>query len=60
MVSDADITANATVLGKVSATYFDGLIDEVQLYNYVPTTAQIKQWYNEGSAVRFGPEEGLP
>src|SRR3989339_284050 len=60
VVSDADITANATVLGKVSATYFDGLIDEVQLYNYVPTTAQIKQWYNEGSAVRFGPEEGLP
>ena len=30
------------------------------LYNYAVTAAQVKTLYNEGSAVRFGPLEGLP
>ncbi len=39
---------------------FDGLIDDVRIYNYALTPLQIRTLYNENSAVRFGPTEGLP
>jgi hypothetical protein len=39
---------------------FQGYIDDVRIYGYGLTPAQIKQVYNEGSAVRFGPSSGLP
>ncbi|KKU74066.1 MAG: hypothetical protein UX99_C0023G0003 [Candidatus Amesbacteria bacterium GW2011_GWB1_47_26] len=39
---------------------FDGLIDNVQIYPYEMTSAQIQRLYNEGSAVRFGPASGSP
>lgn len=37
------------------STYFDGMIDDLRIYNYALTDAQIKTVMNEGSAVRFGP-----
>ncbi|MCL5010946.1 MAG: LamG domain-containing protein [Patescibacteria group bacterium] len=40
--------------------YFTGLIDDVRIYNYALTAEQVKTLYNQGSAVRFGPTEGLP
>lgn len=40
--------------------HWDGLIDNVRLYNYPLTAAQVKRAYNEGSAVRFGPQTGSP
>ena len=39
---------------------FDGLIDDVRLYPYEMTAGQIQRLYNEGSAVRFGPQTGSP
>jgi hypothetical protein len=39
---------------------FDGLIDDVRIYNYALTPAQIRTVYNQNSAVRFGPLTGSP
>jgi hypothetical protein len=36
-----------------TTTVFDGQIDEVKIFNYALTEAQIKTEYNSG-AVRFG------
>lgn len=38
---------------------FDGLIDDVRVYNYPVTATQAKTIMNEG-AVRFGPQTGSP
>jgi len=50
-------------IGKESYTnsnYFLGKIDDVRIYNYALTEAQVKQLYNQGAAIRFGPETGSP
>ncbi len=46
--------------GGVGVTYFTGQIDDVRVYNYVLTPTQVKQVYNQGGAVRFGPSTGSP
>ena len=42
------------------AQKFNGLIDDVRIYNYALTATQVKTLFNQGAAVRFGPVEGLP
>lgn len=37
------------------STPWSGRIDDVRIYNYALTAAQVKTVMNEGSAVRFGP-----
>ena len=39
---------------------FNGQIDDVRIYNYALTKQQIQQVFNQGSAVRFGPQTGTP
>ncbi len=40
---------------NVSTPYwFNGLIDEVRIYNYALTDEQIKLLYNDGAAIKFG------
>jgi hypothetical protein len=39
---------------------FDGKIDNVKFYNSYFTEDQVKKLYNEGRAVRFGPQTGSP
>ncbi len=39
---------------------FNGQIDDVRIYNYALTPLQVKQLYNEGAAIRFGPQTGAP
>ena len=36
--------------------YFNGLIDDVRIYNYARTADEIKLDYNAGFAARFGPQ----
>jgi hypothetical protein len=43
-----------------NSEYFHGRIDDVRIYNYALTPAQIRTIYNQGAAVRFGPETGAP
>ncbi|MCX6789152.1 MAG: LamG domain-containing protein [Candidatus Gribaldobacteria bacterium] len=43
-----------------SSKYINGIIDDVRIYNYALTATQVKTLYNQNSAVRFGPTEGLP
>ena len=38
----------------------NGLLDDVKIFNYAMTPAQIKLEYNQSSAVRFGPASGRP
>lgn len=40
--------------------YWTGFIDDVRIYNYALTAQQVKTEFNQNSAVRFGPTEGLP
>ena len=54
------IDANDVDIGRISASYFDGTIDDLRIFNYALTPTQIKNVYNEGAAVRFGPASGLP
>jgi uncharacterized protein (TIGR02145 family) len=53
------VTANAIRLGLVGSTYYSGQLDDVRLYNYVPTTKQIGAAMNNGSSLRFGPTTGV-
>ena len=46
IVSSADITANTVNLGKNSSTYFNGLLDDVRIYNYARTQKQILEDMN--------------
>lgn len=38
---------------------FNGQIDDVRIYNYALTAAQVKDIYNNG-AIFFGPSTGAP
>ncbi|RJR28688.1 hypothetical protein C4564_04655 [Candidatus Microgenomates bacterium] len=51
--------ADATCVGSLGQ-YFDGLIDDVRIYNYSLSADQIKKVMNDGSIARFGPSEGQP
>ena len=51
-----------TTFGNISTNgnyFFDGLIDDVRIYNYALTAAQVKTLYNNG-AVNFAPATGAP
>lgn len=54
------VGAESDVSPTVAENSFDGKLDNVKIYNYVPTLQQVRTWYNEGSAVRFGPNTGSP
>ena len=56
-----DANNQALAIGKRSdaSDYFYGQIDEVKIYNYAMTAAQINREYNNG-AVFFGPATGSP
>ena len=39
----------------VTWKYFSGQIDDVRIYNYAVSPAQVKQIYNQGGSIQFGP-----
>jgi len=53
---------NATnlIIGGDSTNFFDGQIDDVRIFNYTLSAAQIRKLYNENSNARFGPNQGTP
>ncbi|MFA5828541.1 MAG: LamG-like jellyroll fold domain-containing protein [Candidatus Shapirobacteria bacterium] len=53
VVSSASLPANTVNLGKVGSTYYSGLIDDVQIYNYPLTPTQIKTIFNSNAAIKF-------
>ncbi|MEK7153477.1 MAG: LamG domain-containing protein, partial [Patescibacteria group bacterium] len=61
-VGPTSADTNNIIIGNDStqANTFDGLIDDFKIFNYELTSAQIRTLYNEGSAVRFGPQTGSP
>ena len=42
------------------SAWYDGLIDDVRIYNYALSVAQIRKLFNQDAAVRFGPSTGQP
>ncbi|MDO8524420.1 MAG: LamG domain-containing protein [bacterium] len=54
IVSSASITANTVNLGKNSATYYNGLLDDIRIYNYAHTADQVRADYNNGKALYVG------
>lgn len=63
MGSDAMATTSTIRIGTrsyTSTSYFNGLIDDVRIYNYALTASQVKIVMNQESAIRFGPATGSP
>jgi hypothetical protein len=43
-----------------NGSFYDGQLDDVTLFNYALSPAQIKVLYNQNPAVRFAPVTGTP
>jgi hypothetical protein len=54
----ADSSANCTTGGLND--YWNGKVDEVSVFHYGMSAAQVKKLYNQNAGVRFGPNEGTP
>ncbi len=58
VTTDTPLTGSAIKIGQVSTNYGQGFIDEVKIYPYARTAAQIKGDFNQG-AVKIGtPNQG--
>lgn len=44
----------------LGSSYFTGQIDDVRLYNYPLSAAQVRILHNDSSSIRFGPQSGQP
>jgi len=53
-------TALSIARDPTPSQYFSGQIDEVKVWNYPLTATQVKNEFNQGSGVRFGPVTGVP
>jgi len=51
----ADVSADDVDIGKASASFFYGTLDNVQLYAYARTADEIRLDYNAGVATHLGP-----
>ncbi|OGM33438.1 hypothetical protein A2803_04980 [Candidatus Woesebacteria bacterium RIFCSPHIGHO2_01_FULL_44_21] len=59
-VSAADMAIGAWNNRGTIADFLDGQVDDVRIYNYALSAAQIRKLYNENSNARFGPAQGSP
>jgi hypothetical protein len=57
ITTDTNVNASAVVIGKVSANYFDGTLDDVKIYAYARSTDEILLDYNSGVATHLGPSD---
>jgi len=55
-----NLSIGAHLNNGTAAQILLGQIDDVQIYNYALTALQVKNLFNQGSSVRFGPAEGTP
>ncbi len=55
ITTDTNVNASAVVIGKVSASFFDGTLDDVKIYAYARSTDEILLDYNSGVATHLGP-----
>lgn len=60
VTTTSGISASAITFGLANSTYLNGQLDDIRLFNYVPTATQIQALYNQGGAIRFGPATGTP
>ena len=56
----SDTSSTLYIGGNNGANTFDGKIDDFKIFNYDLTPELVKQQYQQGAAVRFGPVEGEP
>ncbi|OGC47516.1 hypothetical protein A2886_03265 [candidate division WWE3 bacterium RIFCSPHIGHO2_01_FULL_42_13] len=48
------------LMSASSASYGAGQFDDIRVFNYPLTAAQVRTIYNQGGAVRYGPSTGAP
>ena len=53
VTSATAFSATSVTIGKVSTAFFPGMLDDVRLYGYPLTSAQVKVLYNDSAAVSF-------
>ena len=54
ITTKSTISASNVYLGKVGSNYFNGILDDIRLYNYVRSPDEIRLDYNAGLAVKLG------
>jgi len=54
ITTGTSINATSTDIGRYGGNYFDGHMDEVKIYDYARTAAQIKSDYNSSAGGRGG------
>ncbi len=60
VLSGVNLSAIGAYARNTTANYFAGQIDDVRLYNYTLTAAQIKEMMNSDSTAQFAPTTGSP
>jgi hypothetical protein len=55
-------TTSSARIGSASdnADFFNGQVDEVQVFSYPLSLIQVQKMFNQGAGVRFGPVTGSP
>ncbi len=51
VTTGTSISGSAVKFGHVNATYYDGQLDEIKMYNYARTKAQVNYDYNRGAPI---------
>ena len=62
IINSSAINGSAVYLGFVgvgASYYFDGILDDIRIYNYARTADEIRLDYQEGLALRFGDDGNL-
>lgn len=52
--------ARLTPLDRARQSSLSNGVDDVRVYNYALTATQVKQLFDGGAGVRFGPQTGSP
>lgn len=54
--SGTSYSANNVDIGRIGSSYYSGMLDDVKLFNYIPTQIQVLMDHNKGSSVNISPQ----
>ncbi|MDP3940910.1 MAG: LamG domain-containing protein, partial [bacterium] len=59
-ITSLSYTPLSTARDFGGSAFYKGQVDDVQIFNYPLTAVQVRNLYNQSSAIRFGPLTGTP